>query len=142
MLPNESALEATVEAFSQVGLLYNMTLRTRRQTEKLLYVCTEFVYGEDDYIFYAAPHNNGGTVLQAAPPNFSEELDRLLWSAGKPVALLSGTLTAGGSFRPFREEAGLLENPRVRESVFPSPFDYERNCLPYFPKNALRRKGG
>ena len=121
---------------------HTMNAPTRGQLERLSATVDIFCAKMPENLYYLEENERGETVLCAAPPNFAEELDRLLWSAGKPVALLSGTLTAGGSFRPFREEAGLLENRRVRESVFPSPFDYERNCLLYFPKNAPRRKGG
>ena len=117
---------------------YNMTLRTRRQTEKLLYVCTEFVYGEDDYIFYAAPHNNGGTVLQAAPKDLPEHFEELIWNLPEPILLTSGTLAANGDFRRFREKTGLDSNRRLSEAVFPSPFNYRDNCLLYFPKKPLK----
>lgn len=39
----------------------------------------------------------------------------------------------GKDFCRFKEEAGLTGNSRVEESVSPSPFDYRKNCLLYFP---------
>ena len=117
---------------------YNMTLRTRRQTEKLLYACTEFVYGEDDYIFYAEPHGNGGTILQAAPKDLPEHFEELIWNLPEPILLTSGTLAANGDFRRFREKTGLDKNRRLSEAVFPSPFNYRDNCLLYFPKKPLK----
>ena len=41
--------------------------------------------------------------------------------------------TLGKDFCRFKEEAGLTGNSRVEESVSPSPFDYRKNCLLYFP---------
>ena len=87
---------------------HTMNAPTRGQFERLSATVDIFCAKTPGNLYYLEENERGETVLCAAPPNFSEELDRLLWSAGKPVALLSGTLTAGGSFRPFREEAGVL----------------------------------
>ena len=42
-------------------------------------------------------------------------------------------MAIGKDFCRFKEEAGLTGNSRVEESVSPSPFDYRKNCLLYFP---------
>ena len=42
--------------------------------------------------------------------------------------------------RGFKEETGLLTDSRVTESVAPSPFDYQQNCLLYLPQVPPRQK--
>lgn len=37
-------------------------------------------------------------------------------------------------FRRFKQECGLLRDPRVTQTVAASPFDYEHNCLLYLPQ--------
>ena len=48
----------------------------------------------------------------------------------------------GEDFRRFKEETGLLTDSRVTESVSPSPFDYQKNCLMYLPKTPPHLKDG
>ena len=50
------------------------------------------------------------------------------------------TFTIGKDFCRFKEEAGLTDNSRVEESVSPSPFDYRKNCLLYFPAMPPRQR--
>ena len=50
------------------------------------------------------------------------------------------TLAVGQDFQRFKEETGLLTDSRVTESVAPSPFDYQQNCLLYLPKFPPRQK--
>ena len=48
-------------------------------------------------------------------------------------AAAGGGLDAVADGVPAAEEAGLLADSRVMESVSLSPFDYEKNCLLYLP---------
>lgn len=75
-----------------------------------------------------------GVTLCAANRAASEQLARGLWQTGRPAILTSGTLAAGGSFSRIRQQLELKQLARCREFIAPSPFDYERNCLLYFPK--------
>lgn len=52
------------------------------------------------------------------------------------VILTSGTLKAGNDFHPVMEKTGLDSLPNVRTYSAPSPFDYKRNCLLYFPESS------
>ena len=73
------------------------------------------------------------TLLCASISDLTSQLHATLWSQNQPILLTSGTLAIGKDFCRFKEEAGLTGNPRVEESVSPSPFDYRKNCLLYFP---------
>jgi len=91
-----------------------------------------------DMVFYTAEDKRGGTMLCAAVSDLGPRLRNTLWDRGKLMILTSGTLATGGSFQRFREETGLLDNGRVRESVSLSPFNYWKNCLLYMPKSPPR----
>lgn len=86
-----------------------------------------------DVVCYAGEGEDGGTVLQATTVDLTARLRRTLWLPGRGAILTSGTLAAGGNFRRFKEESGLMADSRVRESISPSPFDYQTNCLLYLP---------
>ena len=73
-------------------------------------------------------------MLCATVADLTSQLQSTLWSQPRPIILTSGTLAVGSDFRRFREEAGLLEDSRVTESVSLSPFDYRENCLLYVPQ--------
>jgi len=89
------------------------------------------------HIFYAARNINGMAELIATVADLTGHMDETLWSRPVPMVLTSGTLAVGSDFSRFKEETGLgRAASRVVESVSLSPFDYEKNCLLYFPKNA------
>lgn len=49
--------------------------------------------------------------------------------------LTSGTLKTGQGFSHIRKMTGLQRVRRAREYVADSPFEYQKNCLLYLPKN-------
>ena len=93
-----------------------------------------------DMVFYTAEDKRGGTMLCSTISNLTAQLRNTLWSQNRPMILTSGTLAVGTNFRRFKETAGLLTDGRVTESVSPSPFDYETNCLLYLPETPPRQK--
>ena len=85
-------------------------------------------------IRYAVEDEKGGTMLCATATNMNARLSTLLWNRRTPFLLTSATLAVGDDFSRFRKETGLAHSLRVRESVSPSPFAYEKNCLLYLPE--------
>ena len=114
---------------------YIMDIPTWKQLQRLSETVEIFCSETPGKIFYAQENEIEQTTLYATDADLSGKFQQLLWSISKPVLLTSGTLAAGGSFHHFKEKTGLLTDRRVVETICPSPFDYERNCLLYFPKN-------
>ena len=89
------------------------------------------------WIFYATRNKDGNVELTATAASLAEKMQPTLWSRPQPIILTSGTLAVGRDFSRFREEAGLERSAaRIAESVSLSPFDYQNNCLLYFPNDA------
>ena len=106
---------------------------TSAQLERVATAASLLAQPSPDVVCYAGEGEDGGTVLQATPVDLTARLRRTLWLPGRAAILTSGTLAAGGNFRRFKEEAGLMADSRVTESISPSPFDYQKNCLLYLP---------
>ncbi len=107
---------------------------TRRRLEKLASTVALFSEGHPDMVFYLAEDARDTVMLCATVADLTAQLQSTLWSQSRPIIHTSGTLAVGSDFRRFREEAGLLEDSRVTESVSLSPFDYRENCLLYAPQ--------
>jgi len=107
---------------------------TRRRLDKLASTVALFSEGRPDMVFYLAEDARDTVMLCATVADLTAQLQSTLWSQSSPIILTSGTLAVGSDFRRFREEAGLLEDSRVTESVSRSPFDYRENCLLYVPR--------
>ncbi len=56
--------------------------------------------------------------------------------------LTSGTLKTGQGFSHIRKMTGLQRVRRVREYVADSPFEYQKNCLLYLPKDLKKCRRG
>ena len=124
----------------QLGTLLSHS--TRRQLEQIADQVTLFLQDQPDMLFYAAEDDRSGTMLCATVPNLSNQLRQTLWRQQKPILLASGTLAVGEDFRRFKEETGLMTDDRVRESVIPSPFAYNKNCLLYISGLSAHPEGG
>ena len=111
---------------------------TSAQLERVATAASLLAQPSRDVVCYAGEGEDGGTVLQATPVDLTARLRRTLWLPGRAAILTSGTLAAGGNFRRFKEEAGLMADSRVTESISPSPFDYQKNCLLYLPPEPPR----
>ena len=77
---------------------------------------------------------DNGTLLCASVADLSVRLQETLWNRNLSLILTSGTMAVGGDFGRFRETIGLQSNSQHREFIFPSPYNYEKNCLLYLPK--------
>lgn len=120
---------ATIQ--SQIGGV--LTPTAKKELDRISSAVHLFLEERSDLVFYTAADDDGGTLLCASISDLTAQLQATLWSQPQPVLLTSGTLAIGKDFCRFKEEAGLTGNSRVEESVSPSPFDYRKNCLLYFP---------
>ena len=117
-----------------------LTMPIRRKLDRLSTTVTLFHQGHPDMVFYTEEDAHGGTMLCATIADLTAQLRQTLWRQERPVVLTSATLAVGEDFRRFKEETGLLTDSRVTESVAPSPFDYQQNCLLYLPQIPPRQK--
>ena len=76
-------------------------------------------------------------VLCGIPKKLGSLLYRDLWDKPHPVILTSGTLSDGKDFKHIEKRLGLspAAKRRITESIKPSPFDFENNCLLYLSEN-------
>ena len=95
---------------------------------------------ETDVLFYTEKTDTGHTMLGAILPDLSERFQNILWNSLDSALLVSGTLAIRRDFTRYKKAAGLQSVQRVEEAVFPSPFDYKRNCTLYFPLTPPRMK--
>lgn len=100
-----------------------------------------FLNQDSGYIFYLKYDREGTPCLCTVSKDIPKRLRRALWEQHIPAVLTSGTLKAGNSFRPVMEKTGLDVLQRVETYSAPSPFDYKRNCLLYFPEKSGNYSG-
>ncbi len=117
-----------------------LTPATRRRLNSVSSTVSLFHQGHPDMVFYTEEDTHGGTMLCATIADLTAQLRQTLWRQERPAILTSATLAVGEDFRRFKEETGLLTDSRVTESVAPSPFDYQQNCLLYLPQVPPRQK--
>ena len=117
-----------------------LTPATRRRLNSVSSTVSLFHQGHPDMVFYTEEDTCGGTMLCATISDLTAQLRQTLWRQERPAILTSATLAVGEDFRRFKEETGLLTDSRVTESVAPSPFDYQQNCLLYLPQVPPRQK--
>ena len=127
----------TVIARQLHGLL---TPATRRRLNSVSSTVSLFHQGHPDMVFYTEEDAHGGTMLCATISDLTAQLRQTLWRQERPAVLTSATLAVGEDFRRFKEETGLLTDSRITESVAPSPFDYQKNCLLYLPQVPPKQK--
>lgn len=101
-----------------------------------------FLQKDGRYVLHLEQGKRHFPVLCATSREIPEMLDRTLWSKGFPAILTSGTLRAGDGFGRTRQITGLEERRRVCEYVAGSPFEYEKNCLLYFPRTLRKVRHG
>ena len=95
-----------------------------------------FLEQDDRYILYLKYDREDTPHLCAVSRDIPKRLRRALWEQHIPAILTSGTLKAGNSFQPVMEKTGLDILQKVKTFSAPSPFDYKRNCLLYFPERS------
>ena len=127
--PLIAELETTLRSFRR-GLSPGMIYRLEEGIRQF----SIFAQRDPRYVLYIQRTRKGGLLLCAVSRNTPLRLERAFWAQGVPAILTSGTLAAGGSFAHTRQAMGLTGCERGMTFTAASPFDYEQNCLLYFPK--------
>lgn len=131
------ALEATITCLRQLAARLTFYLpgwvvgRLKDMADTL-----ELFQNNDSHcVLYVQYDRQGAPMLCAASREVHAQLERALWATGRPAILTSGTLASGGNFARIRQMLGLERNIRTGSFEAMSPFDYERNCLLYIPRD-------
>lgn len=114
-----------------------LTRETWRLLSAVASTVSLFYLGNPEMIFYAADDDHGGSMLCGTVPELAAQLQATLWRQEQPIVLTSGTLAVGKDFSRFRTATGLTGERPVMETVCPSPFDYQHNCLLYLPTDPI-----
>ena len=114
-----------------------LTRETWRLLSAVASTVSLFYLGNPEMIFYAADDDHGGSMLCGTVSELAAQLQATLWRQEQPIILTSGTLAVGKDFSRFRTAAGLTGERPVTETVCPSPFDYQHNCLLYLPTDPI-----
>lgn len=114
-----------------------LTRETWRLLSAVASTVSLFYLGNPEMIFYAADDDHGGFMLCGTVSELAAQLQATLWRQEQPIVLTSGTLAVGKDFSRFRTATGLTGERPVMETVCPSPFDYQHNCLLYLPTDPI-----
>ena len=114
-----------------------LTRETWRLLSAVASTVSLFYLGNPEMIFYAADDDHGGSMLCGTVSKLAAQLQATLWRQEQPIVLTSGTLAVGKDFSRFRTATGLTGERPVMETVCPSPFDYQHNCLLYLPTDPI-----
>lgn len=134
----EKALHSAAKAYadlaeSAVGMEKNFAVRQLAETYKHARMVNELHSGfmrfvdDEQLVRWAHRTRDGGVELHTQPLEGQEVLDKLLWSADIPVAMVSATLQIAGSFERFRQKTGLPASATTL--ALPPVFDYTRGFL-------------
>jgi ATP-dependent DNA helicase DinG len=89
--------------------------------------------GKGDYVFWGQARGLS-VSLHASPVGVEEVLQRELLDKVRSLVFTSATLSAGGHFAHIRGRLGL--GPDTTEELrVDSPFDYQKQCLLYLPRD-------
>lgn len=91
------------------------------------------------YLTWQRESGGTGVDLCAVPFDLPKCLTSALWNEQKPAILTSGTLAAGEDFSHTEKRMGLDRGTPLRTLKVLSPFDYEKNCMLYFPESRRRK---
>ena len=114
-----------------------LTRETWRLLSAVASTVSLFYLGNPEMIVYAADDDHGGAMLCGTVSELAAQLQATLWRQEQPIVLTSGTLAVGKDFSRFRTATGLTGERPVMETVCPSPFDYQHNCLLYLPTDPI-----
>gem|GEM_PF-271877 len=114
----------------------------RNKLEETRSVLECFFHQDQKYVLHLKQDQEHRIILCASSRRIPQYLDQMLWSRGMGAILTSGTLKTGQGFAHIRKMIGLQKVQRVREYVADSPFEYQRNCLLYLPKDLKRCRRG
>ena len=107
----------------------------RKELDEVTSKVCLFCGGSPEKVMYPQIDETERLALCASDVDLTRSFRELLWEQPRPTLLMSGTLAVGRGFHRFRTITGLTETDPVEESVIPSPFNYKKNCLLYYPEN-------
>lgn len=107
------------------------------QFNRILEALTAFTRKDKDAVLYIGMDEKQQPMLCVESSDTSEQMKRVLWKMQIPILLISGTLSVGKDFSYFKQQTGMGKDKRIREKVFVSPFQYEKNCLLYMPRTVV-----
>lgn len=102
------------------------TYKYQRQAKEL-FDGLELFCSSDRLVRWVTRLHDGRVQLNTQPLEGQDVLNRLLWRAEIPVALVSATLQIAGSFERFRDKCGLPAHAVT--AALPPVFDYTRGYL-------------
>ena len=114
----------------------------RNKLEETRSVLECFFHQDKKYVLHLKQDQEHRIILCASSRRIPQYLDQMLWSRGIGAILTSGTLKTGQGFSHIRKMTGLQKVQRVREYVADSPFEYQKNCLLYLPKDLKKCRRG
>ena len=114
----------------------------RNKLEETRSVLECFFHQDKKYVLHLKQDHDHRIILCASSRRIPQYLDQMLWSRGMGAILTSGTLKNGQGFSHIRKMTGLQRVRRVREYVADSPFEYQKNCLLYLPKDLKKCRRG
>ena len=114
----------------------------RNKLEETRSVLEYFFHQDKKYVLHLKQDHDHRIILCASSRRIPQYLDQMLWSRGMGAILTSGTLKTGQGFSHIRKMTGLQRVRRVREYVADSPFEYQKNCLLYLPKDLKKCRRG
>ena len=97
-----------------------------------------FLGTDNTFVRYLTWHReSGGTSVDLCAVLFDlpKCLSSALWDEQKPAILTSGTLAVGEDFSHTEKRLGLDRGTPLRTLRVLSPFEYEKNCMLYFPES-------
>lgn len=86
-----------------------------------------------DYACWAERRDRN-LILHASPVEVGEMLRSSLYEKVPSIVFTSATLSSGETFDYFRSRLGLDSDPRPREVILDSPFDYATQTMLYIPR--------
>ncbi len=111
----------------EVGALNDVSVRARKARGDLGVVLED---ADPSYVRVAERTVRSASV-SALPVEVAGLLRERLFESGRPVVLVSATLTVDGSTAFLRSRLGVP--PTAREAVLASPYDFDRQVLVYLP---------
>lgn len=103
-------------------------------TQELIHL---FLRSDTAFVCYVEYHQENGALaidLCAVPFDLPQCVYDALWREQKPAILTSGTLATGEDFSHAEQQFGLDRGTSLRTLRISSPFQYDKNCLLYFPE--------
>jgi len=136
----KNSMEETSENSDSLAVELLQTLGSLQEIEL---VCESFVSMTDypEFIFWGElrkrQDGNSWVSFNRTPLSMSQTINEALWEQFGTIVSLSATMTVDGSFSFWKKSGGLsLSSRKIREGIFPSPFDFANRVMLGIPSDA------